>query len=160
MHWRKRCSRYINLQKIVDLKIGFIWVGLILLLLVNVVFCCSFCGSPCKIPLIFMVIASYPEQGRMKAQELLKQYGLSDKDLNERFEFRNILPEEAEQATSIEKICFPPNEACSEAAMKERTIMVPDLFLVAVDKKTGMLAGFLNGISTNEYSFRDEFFPA
>ena len=96
------------------------------------------------------------EQGRIKAQELLKQYGLSDKDLNERFEFRNILPEEAEQASSIEKICFPPNEACSEAAMKERAIMVPDLFLVAVDKKAGKLAGFLNGISTNEYSFREK----
>ena len=98
------------------------------------------------------------EQGRKKAQELLKEYGLSDKDLNERFEFRNILPEEAEQAASIEKICFPPNEACSETAMKERAIMVPDLFLVAVDKTTGKLAGFLNGISTNAYSFRDEFF--
>ena len=32
------------------------------------------------------------------------------------------------------------------------------LFLVAVDKKTGKIAGFLNGISTDECSFRDEFF--
>ena len=36
--------------------------------------------------------------------------------------------------------------------------MAPDLFLVAVDKETGKLAGFLNGLSTDEYSFRDEFF--
>ena len=98
------------------------------------------------------------EPGCVRAQELLEEYGLSDKALNERFEFRNILPQEAEQAASIEKICFPPNEACSETAMKERVAMVPDLFLVAVDKKTGKLAGFLNGISTDEYSFRDEFF--
>lgn len=98
------------------------------------------------------------EQGRIKAQELLKEYGLSDKALNERFEFRDIRPEEAEQAASIEKICFPPNEACSEAAMKERTVMVSDLFLVAIDREMGKIAGFLNGISTNEYSFRDEFF--
>lgn len=98
------------------------------------------------------------EEGRIRAQELLKEYGLSDKALNERFEFRNILLEEAEQAAAIEKICFPPNEACSETAMKERAVMVPDLFLVAIDRETGKIAGFLNGISTNEYSFRDEFF--
>lgn len=83
---------------------------------------------------------------------------LSDKELNERFEFRNILSEEADQAASIEEICFPPNEACSEAMMKERAVMVSDLFLVAVDKKTGKIAGFLNGIATDEHRFRDEFF--
>lgn len=98
------------------------------------------------------------EQGRMKAQELLKQYGLSDKDLNERFEFRGILPEEVEQAALIEKTCFPPNEACSETAIKERVAVASDLFLVAVNRETGKLAGFLNGVSTNEYSFRDDFF--
>lgn len=75
-----------------------------------------------------------------------------------RFAFREILPEEADQAACIERICFPPNEACSEAMMKERAIRVPELFLVAVDKETGRLAGFLNGLATNEPSFRDEFF--
>lgn len=34
----------------------------------------------------------------------------------------------------------------------------PELFLVAVDKSTGRLAGFLNGLATDEESFRDEFF--
>ena len=34
----------------------------------------------------------------------------------------------------------------------------PELFLVAVDKNTGRLAGFLNGLATDEESFRDEFF--
>lgn len=98
------------------------------------------------------------EAGRRRAQALLMEYGLSDKSLNERFEFRDILPEEADQAASIEQICFPPNEACSEKMMKERVAMAPDLFLVAVDRETGKLAGFLNGLSTDEYSFRDEFF--
>ena len=32
------------------------------------------------------------------------------------------------------------------------------LFLVAVDKSTGKLAGFLNGVATDEEKFRDEFF--
>ena len=79
-------------------------------------------------------------------------------ELNERFEFRNIRPEEAGQAVRIEQICFPPNEACTETMMRERVAAVPDLFLVAADRNTGKLAGFLNGLATDEYRFRDEFF--
>ena len=79
-------------------------------------------------------------------QDFLKECGCENKELNERFEFRNILPEEADQAVSIETM------------MKERVARAPDLFLVAVDKNTGKLAGFLNGLSTNEASLRDEFF--
>lgn len=75
-----------------------------------------------------------------------------------KFEFRNIRQEEAEQAVAIEQTCFPPNEACSEKSMKERIAAAPELFLVAVDKETGKIAGFLNGIATDERVFRDEFF--
>ena len=75
-----------------------------------------------------------------------------------RFEFRNICQDEVEQAIAIEQICFPPNEACSPRAMKERIAAAPELFLVAVDKDTGKIAGFLNGLSTKESKFRDEFF--
>ncbi|MDD6039168.1 MAG: GNAT family N-acetyltransferase [bacterium] len=76
----------------------------------------------------------------------------------DRFEFRSIRPEEANQAVTIEHICFPPNEACSEAHMKARIAKAPDLFMVAIDRQTGKVAGFLNGLSTNETTFRDEFF--
>ncbi len=85
------------------------------------------------------------------AQELLER-------LYERFEFRNIRPEEAGQAAKIESTCFPPNEACSREMMLERAARAPELFLVAVDRDTGRIAGFLNGLSTHESSFRDEFF--
>ena len=34
--------------------------------------------------------------------------------LEERFEFRTIFSEEAVQAASVERVCFPPNEACTE----------------------------------------------
>lgn len=74
------------------------------------------------------------------------------------YEFRSIQTDEAEQAVAIEQICFPPHEACSPKSIKERIAAAPDLFLVAIDKATGKIAGFLNGISTNEDSFRDEFF--
>lgn len=78
--------------------------------------------------------------------------------LSNRFEFRSIHAEEADQAVAIEQICFPPNEACSEKHMKERIAKATELFLVAVDKENGKIAGFLNGLSTNETTFRDEFF--
>ncbi|MCD8240899.1 MAG: GNAT family N-acetyltransferase [Lachnospiraceae bacterium] len=74
------------------------------------------------------------------------------------FEFRQIRPDEAEQTVRIEQICFPPNEACSEKMMRERVRVAPETFLVAVDRKTGKIAGFLNGLATNESLFRDEFF--
>ena len=75
-----------------------------------------------------------------------------------KYEFRNIHPEEADQAIRIEQICFPSNEACSEKSMKERTENAFETFLVAVDKETGKIAGFLNGVATDEEVFRDEFF--
>lgn len=78
--------------------------------------------------------------------------------LQERFVFRDILPQEALRAAEIESICFPPNEACSKEMMLKRAEKAPNLFLVAADKKTGKIAGFLNGLSTNEESFRDAFF--
>lgn len=76
----------------------------------------------------------------------------------ERFDFRSIRQEETNQAVKIEQICFPPNEACSREHMTERIKSAPELFLVAVDKNTGLIAGFFNGIATNEEEFRDEFF--
>jgi ribosomal protein S18 acetylase RimI-like enzyme len=98
------------------------------------------------------------EEGKAQARELLDEYHIADKDILEKYEFRSIRPEEADEAAAIEQICFPPNEACSEQHMKERIAKAPELFLVAVDKTTGKLAGFLNGLSTDEYAFRDEFF--
>lgn len=83
---------------------------------------------------------------------------LSDKSLYERFIFRNIRQEEAEQAAIIEDICFPPNEACSREMMFTRIAKAPEMFFVAEDRQTGKIAGFLSGLSTDEDSFRDEFF--
>lgn len=81
-----------------------------------------------------------------------------NRDLEERFEFRSIHAEETKQAVSIEQVCFPPNEACSPEHMADRIAKVPELFLVAVDRSTGKIAGFLNGIATNECTFSDDFF--
>lgn len=75
-----------------------------------------------------------------------------------RFEFRDIRQEEADEAVTIEQICFPPHEACSEKHMKERIKKAPEMFLVAMDRESCKMAGFLNGLATNEEKFRDDFF--
>lgn len=76
----------------------------------------------------------------------------------DQFIFRDILWEEADEAVRIEQICFPPHEACSEKHMKERIAKAPEMFLVAIHKESGEMAGFLNGLATEESVFRDEFF--
>ena len=76
----------------------------------------------------------------------------------DRFEFRSVRANEAEEVAEIEKICFPPHEACSKKDMFERVEHAPELFLVAVDKETGTIAGFLNGLATDEEAFREEIF--
>ena len=78
--------------------------------------------------------------------------------LHEHFEFRDIWPVEAGKAAEIERIVFPPNEVISADDIKEQVARAPELFLVAADKKTGEIVGFLTGIATNEGTFRDEFF--
>ena len=79
-------------------------------------------------------------------------------DIDERFEFRTVRKEDAEDVVMIEQVCFPPHEACSRQHMLERVEQAPELFLVAVDKATGAIAGSLNGLATDEEKFRDEFF--
>ena len=86
------------------------------------------------------------------------KYGLSDYAFYEKYEFRFIRPEEAEAAAEIEAICFPPSETCTLDIMKERVSLAGDCFLVAIDRETGRMIGFVNGLCTNEWSLRDELF--
>lgn len=88
----------------------------------------------------------------------LRDCSLQEGSLRERFDFREIRPDEADQAAMIEQICFEPDEACTEVMMQDRVQAAPELFLVAVDREKGSTAGFLNGIATDEGEFRDAFF--
>ena len=83
---------------------------------------------------------------------------MDEEYFSEKFEFRNIGQTEAEEVANIEKICFSAEEACTREMMEDRVRKVPELFLVAVDREKGRIAGFLNGIATDEEKFRDEFF--
>lgn len=86
------------------------------------------------------------------------RFYLNGQELHDAFDFRDIAPDEGEEAAEIEALVFPPNEACSRDMMLRRVKACPELFLVAVDRETGVIAGFLNGIATKEHAFRDEFF--
>ena len=85
-------------------------------------------------------------------------YREKNTDIYKKYEFRAIHSGEAEEAAKIEQICFPPNEACTREHMMERIKAAPELFLVAIDRTAGKMAGFLNGIGTDEQKFRDDFF--
>lgn len=80
------------------------------------------------------------------------------KSLKDRFEFRAVRTEEIPEVIRIEQYCFPPHEACSPESMAERIAVASALFLVAEDRESGEIAGFLNGTATEETSFRDAFF--
>lgn len=80
------------------------------------------------------------------------------KKIEEQFEFRSVRTEETDEAAALEQKCFPPNEACAPQFMKERIQAAAEIFLVAVDRGNGRIAGFLNGIATEERHLRDEFF--
>ena len=49
-------------------------------------------------------------------------------------------------------------EAISRADVIDRVEKIPELFLVAVDRKNGKLAGYLTGFTTSEEAFQDKFF--
>lgn len=97
-------------------------------------------------------------KGIREARDILKKYGISDTDLYERFEFRTIKPDEADEVSDIEQICFPSNEACTPKRMHERVEAAGDIFLVAYDKQNKKIAGFVNGIATDCDDLKDEFF--
>ena len=113
----------------------------------------------CKCSL-FMDRFSVPQFTGILTQEdpeiLMNVY--ADEALLERFRFREPRSDEAAQIYEIEKICFPPNEACPEAEMYRRVERMPEQFLIAVDRNTGVIAGFLDGLASDEKEFRDEFF--
>lgn len=100
------------------------------------------------------------EQMKEEARRLLEQYENKGdaRDFNEYYELRQVCPDDAEEATGIEAICFPPSEACTLPIMKERIQYAARSFLVAMDRETGKMVGFINALCTDEESLRDELF--
>ncbi len=99
-------------------------------------------------------------RGNEQTVRLLEQYENKGdgRDFNEYYELRQVCPDDAEEATGIEAICFPPSEACTLPIMKERIQYAARSFLVAMDRETGKMVGFINALCTDEESLRDELF--
>ena len=57
-----------------------------------------------------------------------------------RFVFRNIKKNEAEQTAEIERICFPPNEACTPEIKQQ--VRLPDLLMVCLQMKRFCVMNF------------------
>ncbi len=89
------------------------------------------------------------------AEQRIFEMASAQETLSERFVFRSILPDEAEQVVTIEQICFPPHEACKPEIMRARVAVAADWFLVAMDRTTGKIAGFIDGLATNDEHLRD-----
>ena len=53
-------------------------------------------------------------------------------NLSEKYEFRSIRREEAEQVAELEQICFPPAEAISREDIIDRVKKIPELFYQAI----------------------------
>ena len=96
--------------------------------------------------------------GRKRAMDVIKELGIADTDLYERFDFRLINDDEADEAAAVEAECFPPKEACTLEHMRDRVKAAKEIFLVAIDRETGKMAGFVNGIATNGDDFTDDYF--
>lgn len=74
------------------------------------------------------------------------------------YEIRPIKLEEGEAIVRIEHTCFSPDVAETREALLERVHTAPELFFVAVNRDTNEVVAYLNGVSTNEDRFKDEFF--
>ncbi len=84
---------------------------------------------------------------------------ISEEGILERhFSLRKVSDDDENAVVEIEQICFPPNEACSPKSMKERVENAAQYFQVLVDVKENRIAGFINGVATEEDKFQDKFF--
>lgn len=76
--------------------------------------------------------------------------------------FRHAVPEDLEEITEIEAICFPPNEACDKENFRKRLAVAADHFLLMVDTKAndgkGRIMGFVNDIASHKDLLEDDMF--
>ena len=81
---------------------------------------------------------------------------MTKEELQERFEFRNVKAEEADQAIEIENICFPPNEAATSKEIQERLNVYANHFLLLFEED--QLISFIDGFCTNHRDLTDEMY--
>lgn len=71
---------------------------------------------------------------------------------------RSALPEDWQKIAEIEAICFPPAEAASATAIKERLAVYQEGCLLA--EFNGKIVGFINGGASNDAFVKDAFYAS
>lgn len=74
----------------------------------------------------------------------------------EQVKIREIKTADLDRLIEIEGLCFPPAEAATAAALKERMQVHPECFLAAEAK--GEVVGFINGCGTHLLTIQDQLF--
>jgi ribosomal protein S18 acetylase RimI-like enzyme len=72
------------------------------------------------------------------------------------FNIRNATLEDLDAITTVEALCFPPEEAASRASLEQRLKTFPYSFFVA--EKNGEIIGFVNGCVINGTVIHDELY--
>lgn len=71
---------------------------------------------------------------------------------------RQVMPNDLDEITEIESICFPKEEAATKESLKYRIETFPNSFFVAT--YNGKIIGFVNGAVTNHNTIVDELYEA
>lgn len=69
---------------------------------------------------------------------------------------RQILLQDLDRVSEIEKVCFSEKEAAARESLKRRIITFPQSFFAA--EKDGEIIGFINGCITNATSIYDKMY--
>lgn len=72
------------------------------------------------------------------------------------YRIRMAGPEDLDQVTAVEAVCFPAEEAASRDSFQHRIETFPESFFVA--EINGRIIGFINGAVTEEPTICDEMF--
>lgn len=70
---------------------------------------------------------------------------------------RQVRPEDLEEVTEVEKVCFPAAEAAARESFQARIEAFPESFLVA-EAEGGKIIGFINGAVTDRRTISDDMF--
>lgn len=74
--------------------------------------------------------------------------------------FRQVQQTDLKQIIPLEQAGFTPEEAATETALYERATLITDSFIVAVDDKTNVVVGYINGPVIGQKYITDDLFES
>lgn len=71
---------------------------------------------------------------------------------------RHVTVDDADELSAIESACFPPAEAASATAIRERLAVHPECFWLLCDAGSGVIISFINGFATDDRDLDDDMY--